>query len=589
MSVPSRLIGAAQPPPRHASICEALRRAAEHPSGLTFVDASESEETLSWAEVRSRAQATAGALRRIGVRPGDRVAIVLPTAPDFMDAFFGTLLAGAVPVPLYPPVRLGRLEEYHRTTARMVELSGAVLVLTDALVGRLLGQAVEASRPRFGCRRVSTLREAGEAPVEQAVAPDALALVQFSSGSTVDPKPVALSHANVMAQVETIRALMPVREGVRPLGVSWLPLYHDMGLIGCLVNAVAYPAPLVLLRPEQFLARPALWLRALSRHRGTLSAAPNFAYALCVRRIRDAELEGVDLSSWALALNGAESISAEVARRFAERFGPYGFDPRALVPAYGLAEASLAVTFAPSRTSLRTVHVDAHALASDGEVRPGERALVSVGRPVPGAEVEVRDDAGEVVPEGRVGRIHVRGPSVMVGYLGQPDATRAAIVDGWLDSGDLGFVEDGELVVCGRAKDVIILRGANHVPQEFEDALDGLDGVRPGCAVALGAIPPGAEGEELVLLVELAPGAPLDLTDRVRTRVLERTGIRPHRVDLLVPGTLPRTSSGKLRRRESLRRWQTGTLTPPRKIRLLGLAGAMVKSALALARADGDR
>jgi fatty-acyl-CoA synthase len=588
MNAPSRLVGSTQPPPRHASIMEALRRAAEHPSGLTFVDATESEETLLWSEVRRRARATAGALRRLGVRPADRVAIVLPTSPDFMDAFFGTLLAGAVPVPLYPPVRLGRLEEYHRTTARMVQLSGAVVVLTDGLVGRLLGEAVAASRPRLGCHRVKTLREAGEVPLEHPVAPDALAAVQFSSGSTVDPKPVALSHANVMAQVETIRALMPVREDVRPLGVSWLPLYHDMGLIGCLVSAVAYPGPLVLLRPEQFLARPALWLRALSRHRGTVSAAPNFAYALCVRRIRDEELEGVDLSCWALALNGAESISAEVARRFVERFGPYGFDARALVPAYGLAEASLAVTFAPSRAVLRTVAVDATALAADGRVRHGDRTLVSVGPPVPGAEVEIRDETGAVVPIGTVGRIHVRGPSVMVGYLGQPEATRAALVDGWLDTGDLGFVAGGELVVCGRAKDIIVLRGANHVPQEFEEALEGLEGVRAGCAVALGATPAGAEGEELVMLVELALGARLDLGDRVRTRVLERTGIRPYSVELLVPGTLPRTSSGKLRRREALRRWQTGTLSPPRKVRWLGLAGAMVRSAVAFARVNRE-
>jgi len=202
--------------------------------------------------------------------------------------------------------------------------------------------------------------------------------------------------------------------------------------------------------------------------------------------------------------------------------------------------------------------------------------------------VEIRDDMGAIVPSGTVGRIHVRGPSVMVGYLGQPEATRAALVDGWLDTGDLGFVAHGELVVCGRAKDVIILRGANHVPQEFEEALEGVEGVRAGCAVALGAIPSGAEGEVLVLLVELASGARADLADRIRTRVLERTGIRPYRVELLVPGTLPRTSSGKMRRREALRRWETGTLTPPRKVRWFGLAGAMVKSAVAFARVDRE-
>ena len=584
---PAHLQGSPRPAPRHPSLNEALDRAAVScRRGLTFVATDESETSLGWDMVRARAAQVAGALAEMGVRPAERVALVLPTGPEFMDAFFGTLLAGAVPVPLYPPVRLGRLAEYHAATARMLRLSGAVLLLSDARVGRLLGEAVRRAGPRHGHRTVSALRDSGAKPIARSAGAEALALVQFSSGSTVDPKPVALSHRAVLAQTDALRMLMPSDTPEDPqLGVSWLPLYHDMGLIGCLLSAVTYPGPLVLLGPEAFLGRPALWLRALSRHGGTMSVAPSLAYAVCARRVKDEEMEGVDLSRWRLALNGAEQVSVEAARRFSERFARWGFRASALMPVYGLAEAALAVTFAPPRTPLRTVAVDPVELARAGRVRPGRRVLASVGIPLPGTEVVVRDEAGTVVSEGVVGRVHARGPSMMDGYLGQPEATRAVLDGGWLDTGDLGFVEGGELVVCGRVKDVVVLRGANHAPHEFEDALDGLRGVRAGCAVALGFVPPGGDGEELLLLVETTPEQGPDLVDRIRAAVVERTGIRPHTVQLLVPGTLPRTSSGKLRRSEALRRWSANALHPPAPVNAIRLFGAMLRSALALARA----
>ncbi|HVP62537.1 MAG TPA: AMP-binding protein [Myxococcaceae bacterium] len=584
---PARLQGVLQPRPRHPSLNEALERAAvSGRRGLTFVAADETETSLGWDAVRARAAQVAGALAELGVVPGERVALVLPTGADFMDAFFGTLLAGAVPVPLYPPVRLGRLPEYHAATARMLQLSGAVVLLSAGRVGRLLGEAVRQAGPRLGLRNVASLRDAGAPSLARPADAGALALVQFSSGSTVDPKPVALSHQAVLAQTDALRALMPDDTPDDPqLGVSWLPLYHDMGLIGCLLSAMTYPGPLVLLGPEVFLGRPALWLRALSRHRGTMSVAPSFAYAVCARRVKDEEMDGADLSRWRLALNGAEQVSVEAARRFSERFARWGFRSAALMPVYGLAEAALAVTFSPPRSPLRTVPVDPLELAREGQVRPGSRVLASVGVPVPGVTVEVRDEAGAVLPEGVVGRIHARGPSIMEGYLDQPEATRAALDGGWLDTGDLGFVKDGELVVCGRAKDVVVLRGANHAPQEFEDALDGVKGVRTGCAVALGFVPPGGDGEELLLLVETTPEAGPELVDRIRAAVAEHTGVRPHTVQLLAPGTLPRTSSGKLRRSEALRRWTTGTLHPPARVNAVRLVGEMLRSALALARA----
>ena len=267
---------------------------------------------------------------------------------------------------------------------------------------------------------------------------------------------------------------------------------------------------MVLLPPELFVAVPGAWLRAISRHRGTVTAAPNFAFGLCLKRIRDEELDGVDLSSWRVSLNGAEAVSAAVQRRFDERFARWGLRASALTPCYGMAEASLGVTFKPAGTSFRTLGVDAEKLALDGVVAPGTKELVSVGRPLAGVEVEIRDAAGVSLPPGRVGHIFVRGASVMAGYFGRTDLTDQAIHDGWLDSGDLGFTQDGELFVCGRHKDIIVVRGANHAPEEFEAALESLPGVRTGCAVAVGFVPDGEDDEALAMLVETTHGRPAD-------------------------------------------------------------------------------
>jgi acyl-CoA synthetase (AMP-forming)/AMP-acid ligase II len=550
--------GAPLHPPLDATVNAMLERAAQTRFSLIFLDAQEREQRVSYAELRARARRLAAALLERGIQPGDRVAMVLPTGPDFMDAFFGTLLAGAVPVPLYPPVRLGRMDEYVNATARMLELVGARAVLSDRRVRLLLGGAVERARPALGCPTVVELME-GTNEAEQAVTPGALGLIQFSSGSTVDPKPVALSHANLMAQVAIIKQAMSAIDRETPRGVTWLPLYHDMGLIGCLLEALYFPGDLVLVPPELFLARPALWLRALSTYEGVTSPAPNFAYGLCLKRIRDEDLQGVDLSSWLYALNGAEPVTADLQRRFCERFARWGFQAKAALPVYGLSEASLAVTFSDRESPRRTV-------------KHGGRELVSVGAPVAGTEVEVRE-----------GRIWVRGPSVMTGYFGNAEATARTLVDGWLDTGDLGFIEGGELFVSGRAKDIVIIRGANHAPQVFEECLEGLDGVRTGCAVAVGHVPSGADGEELLLLVEALEATP-EVRERIIAAVVARTSIRPHTVELLAPGTLPRTSSGKLRRGEALRRYVGGELTAPRSVNALSVGAEVAKSMLAFAR-----
>jgi acyl-CoA synthetase (AMP-forming)/AMP-acid ligase II len=484
-------------------------------------------------------------------------------------------------------VRLGKFDEYHRKTAAMLQAVDAVLVVTDQRIRRFLGVAVEKAAPRLGCVVASDLGV--EEVVEVGLNPDDIAFIQFSSGTTHDPKPVALTHENLLYNLATIGNYLADAGMAAPVGVSWLPLYHDMGLIGNLLSAFYVPGPLVLLPPELFVTRPGAWLRAISRHRATISAGPNFAFGLCVNRIRDDELDGVDLSSWRLCLNGAEAVSAAMQRRFSERFEPWGFDASALTPCYGMAEASLAVAFKPAGTMFKTLAVENDTLASRGVVEPGSKELVSVGVPLAGVEVEILDDQAQPVPPDRTGRIFVRSPSVMAGYFGRKDLTDEALHDGWLDTGDLGFVHDGELFVCGRHKDTVIIRGANHAPQDFETALEGLPGVRTGCAVAVGFVPEGEEEEALAMLVETTPDASPALASDVSSRVLERTSILPAHVELLAPGTLPRTSSGKMRRREARAQWQAGNLTVPKKVSPIRLMFYAAKGDLSHARAAFSR
>ena len=571
------------------TINEYLEWAGRHPEGgLRFVDRQERAVWHGWAEVRERAIAVASGLAALGIAPGDRVALVFPTGIEFFDAFFGALLAGAVPVPLYPPVRLGRMGEYMARTARMIEVSGARLVLADSRVKRILGEAIEVARPPLGCRTVSELPQE-EAPLRRPTSAD-LALVQFSSGTTVDPKPVALSHRALVAQTEILNSFWQDTPNLHHSGVSWLPLYHDMGLIGCVFPALSRDATLTLLGPELFVARPALWLRALSRYRGTISPAPNFAYSLCVSRVTDEEMEGADLSNWRTALNGAEPVAPSVLAAFCERFARWGFRAEALTPVYGLSEAALAVTFSDLDRPFASTRFDREDLAREGTARetPDGREIVSVGRPVPRFSLQVRDEDGRDLPEDQVGRVWISGPSLMDGYLGHSEATARALQDGWLDTGDLGFIHRGELYLTGRAKDVVILRGRNYAPDEIERAADAVPGVRSGCVVAASWLPEDAPGEVLALFVEVSRQATSEereaLPQACREAVLATVGLAVDRVVALEPGTIPRTSSGKLRRGETLRLYLAGELAPPAPVTVLRLAGAVARSSLAYAR-----
>lgn len=556
--------------------------------GIRLVDRREREQFLSWSALLARAEPIAGGLQALGLARGEPVALAFPTGEGFVVALLAALLAGVAPAPLPPPTRLGGLAEQQRRLGRALAASRSRLLLADPAVLPLLGRA--AAVAPLGTRTLDAVVPAPPRAVEAAAAD--LGLVQFSSGTTGEPSPVALSRGALVAQARLLNALWPETAGFVASGVCWLPLHHDMGLIGCLLPALERAADLTLLAPEDFVARPALWLRALSRNRASVSPAPSFGYALCLRRVRDAELEGVDLSAWRHALCGAEPIAPEVLRRFAERFARWGLRREALTPVYGLAEAGLAVTFAPLDRPFASARFGRDALLAGRAVEePGGRELASLGAPLPGWRVAVRGGDGEAaLPEGRVGEVWVSGPSLMTGYLGRPAETAAVLRGRWLATGDLGFLRGGELFLVGRAKDVVIVRGRNHAAEEIEAAAARVAGARAGGVAAVGWLPEGSEEEELLLLVEQEPGAAAqgagnghgppvaappgggkgaasaagrdgsDLAADCREAVLGSLGLRAGRVVVLPPGALPRTSSGKVRRGEALRRWLAGEL-----------------------------
>ena len=538
--------------------------------GVSFWSDPGRSSEYSYAVLLDQAFAVASALEARGVKSGDAVAIVLTTGPDFYAAFFGVSLIGAVPTALYPPARLGRVDEWKTRTARMLLAVNAVMVLTERRLVPLLGSPVRTAAPRFGCATTQSLLLEGTGLRPRRMQTSELAAIQFSSGSTGDPKPVALSHGNMLSNARTILDSLPVPAEERS-GVSWLPLYHDMGLVGCLLSAVVSKAPLTLMGPEQFVTRPIRWLQALSETKATISVAPNFAFGLTAKKALDEDIANLDLSHWRVALCGAEPVHPRTLDEFSERFASTGFDRRAITPVYGLAEATLAVTFSNPTELPKWKSFDPEHLESGGRatVVSSGRKLSSLGKPLDGCEIEIRDEQGQPLMDGMVGTVHARSPGVMVGYLHRDEVTKRTIdADGWLDTGDTGFLHDGELYLCGRSKDLIIINGRNHDPAIVEQALEGIEGVRPGCVAAFAVVEDGSDTESLVILAEKQKGvevAPDAVAAAARASVQRQTGLRVSAFELLEPGTIPRTSSGKIRRSEARKQWTLNALSAGRK------------------------
>lgn len=569
-----------QPPPTIANtLPEALFLAgAESSSGVHFFSRSGNVESHSYEKLGRDARDLARVLVvEHNLKPGDTVALILSTSYDFVRALFAVLIARAVPTCL-PTPRLGRMADYHGATVAMLEAAEVSLILTESNLLKSLSSIQAAVSPARGLR-LSAVPELSSLPGELSPAredePDInsaqdrqqeLALIQFSSGTTVAPKPVALSHKNILSNTQSILASFPgdIRD---QSGCSWLPLHHDMGLIGGLFAAVVARGDMTFLRPEDFIARPAAWLRALSHSKATICPAPNFALQICIDRVRDEELSELDLSHWKIALIGAETVREPTLRRFYERFQSTGFQYNSFTPVYGLAEATLAVTFSDSELEPRGIRIDREALGQ-GVVRLANDShaidVVSVGRPLANIDVELRDKSGVVLGEDRVGRIYVRGDCVMVGYFGRSEATANTIHEGWLDTGDLGFFHDGELYIYGRERDIIILNGRNHDPQTIEFALDQVPGLDHDRAAAVAVDDPERGTETFVVLVEKEKGQKPEslspLAQAAREAIIGDTGLIPARVLILSTGRLPRTTSGKIKRGASRKQLVEGEL-----------------------------
>jgi acyl-CoA synthetase (AMP-forming)/AMP-acid ligase II len=558
---------AADPLSAAATLGEALRervRVSGPRKWLTLFAKDRVDCTLTFGDLLAGAEAWASELIRFGVAAGERVLLVLPTDRSFYESYWGVILAGGVPVPAYPPVRLGRMEEYLRTLAGLIANSGAVVLITNKQLRPLVHPVVGMIDHELGLVVPEDVRAAPGVSAIPVAAGD-LGLLQYTSGSTGNQKGVMLTHANLLANLRAIGAA--VRLTPEDTAVSWLPLYHDMGLIGLMLGSLYWGLPLVAMSPIDFLRRPARWIRALSEHKATVSAAPNFAYSLAARKIRQVDLEGIDLSDWRLALCGAEPIHPATVETFTRRFEPCGFRPEAFFPAYGLAENTLAVSFSELGTPPHLEHVDAGRLESEGRavrVGPGEtaRTFVSVGKPLKTVEVEVVDDNGQAVGEGVRGEVTVRGPSVMAGYFKNPEATAQVLRDGSCRTGDLGFFLDARLYICGRRKDMVIKAGRNYFAEDLEAAAATVPGVRPG-GLCVFAVENRARGtEEVVLVAESADDAERQGLSRALTKaVSEATGCRPDRVELVPPRTLPKTSSGKIQRFKACAWYQDGSLS----------------------------
>jgi fatty-acyl-CoA synthase len=563
--------------------------------GARFLTASMAETFYPYSEVLKRIKTSAATLQRNGVKKGDRVAVILPTGIQFFDAFLGAQLAGGIPTALYPPFRMGKLDDYFSHLREMMDRIGAKFLITDSRIKKLLGQAttVESLERVFEAKELFESASATAADWRQVpVHDDEPVFLQFSSGTTLKPKAVQVSHRNLIENLKMMgnKIDQVYRDGTEADRgcVTWLPLYHDMGLVGCLYTGLSYPATITYLGPETFIGQPAIWMQAISKYKAVISTAPNFAYGLCLNKVKDKEMEGVDLSGWLLALNGAEPIDTDTINRFADRFAQWGFKRSAITPVYGLAEAGLGVTFPELQQEPIVIEFDRDLLSTEGRaVRGTGRKLPSVGKPLPGLAIEIRDPDGNVVPEGYGGRIFISGPSITRGYYNDPEMTADIIgPDGWLNTGDLGFFFEGNLFIGGRAKDLIILRGRNYAPQEFEDPIYELEGLRLGCAVAVSTTVEG-QGEQLIIMAEKDPRSDRpdsDVAADVKTRLLGAASVDPWHVEILEAGTLPRTSSGKMRRSEALRQFLAGELTPPEKVTTLKILKEVAKSQIAWAR-----
>jgi fatty-acyl-CoA synthase len=549
------------------TLAEALDYAARGRRGMNFHDARGTlVRAYPYSQLRDDALANARRFVALGIAPGDRIALIADTGAEFAAAFFGAVYAGAWPVPLPLPTSFGGRHSY-------VEQLKVQLKSCDPALLLVPGELADMTREAAG--KIPVRDWAGLAGLEQskaglpAATPDDIAYLQYSSGSTRFPHGVAITHRGLLHNLRSHGIGLGIQDGDRC--ISWLPWYHDMGLVGCVLSTLAMQVSVDYQKTEDFARRPLAWLDMISRNPGnSVSYSPTFGYDICSRRMSSqtkAE-DRFDLSRWRIAGNGADMIRPDVMQAFVDAFAEAGFNATAFCPSYGLAEATLAVSLMPPGEGIRMELVEENVLSgveSGGEERPRRyRAVVNCGKPVTGMEVEVRGAGGSLLADRGIGRIFVRGGAVMAGYFRDEESTAACLSsDGWLDTGDMGYMSDGYIYIVGRAKDMIIINGRNYWPQDIEWAVEQLPGFKSGDIAAFAIT--GTSGEETpAVLVHCRVSDPAErgrLRDDIRERVHAITGITPV-VELVPPRTLPRTSSGKLSRTKARSLYLSGAIQP---------------------------
>jgi fatty-acyl-CoA synthase len=551
------------------SVRARVETAADNHGTVTFVGSAAADarvDRVEWARLHDDARRMAAALQTRGAGAGSHVAVIGPTTRPLVTGLQAAWLVGGAVVALPLPMRLGSVDEFVDQTRQRIAHAEADLVLVDPELAPFLDPPPDGVTvvPLDGLVAHSARVRDDEylAPPDD---PDRLAILQYTSGSTAEPKGVMLPDRCVLSNIDAIAAALGVSAEDR--AVSWLPLYHDMGLIGLLMTPMLTGFELVLGAPTDFLSAPANWVHWISEYRGTITAGPNFSYALAARALKRSET--LDLSSWRLALNGAEPVDPSAVEAFCAAGARHGFDAAAAFPVFGMAEATLAVTFPDLGVGMEVDTVDRAALEHERHAAPAsggtgeERRLAMLGRPLRGFELRVCDpESGRELREREVGELELRGPSITPGYYRRDDATAAAFRDGWFRTGDLAYLVDGRLVVCGRFKDMIIVGGRNVFPEDIERAAGAVDGVRTGNVIAFGSDRRRGREQIVVVAETRADDDTAPVRDAVASRVSDAVGVPPVDVVLVRPGTLPKTSSGKLQRSLCRDRYHADELEP---------------------------